>query len=64
MLGRLPHISPAKTRSPGKHQLAPNGHHPSYASQQHLVQGATHRRLLCCVERIHGAHQNLERIAC
>src|ERR1700730_17522868 len=33
-------------------------------SGQHLVQGATHRSSLCRVERIHGAHQNLERIAC
>src|SRR3981189_2322275 len=31
---------------------------------QHLVQGATHRSSLCRVERIHGAHQNFERIAC
>jgi hypothetical protein len=29
-----------------------------------LVQGATHRSSLCRVERIHGAHQNFERIAC
>src|SRR6266550_561072 len=33
-------------------------------SGQHLVQRATHRSSLCRVERIHGAHQNLERIAC
>src|SRR5262245_38034508 len=33
-------------------------------SRQHLVQGATHRSSLCRVERIHGAHQNFERIAC
>src|SRR3984893_18649029 len=31
---------------------------------QHLVQGATHRSSLCRVERIHGTHQNFERIAC
>jgi len=28
------------------------------------VQGATHRSSLCRVERIHGAHQNFEWIAC
>ena len=31
---------------------------------QHVVQGATHRSSLSRVERIHGAHQNFERIAC
>src|SRR5207342_1368985 len=37
---------------------------PRSQSGQHLVQGATHRSSLCRVERIHGAHQNFERIAC
>src|SRR6266498_2612988 len=32
-------------------------------SGQHLVQGVVHRGLLFHVERIHGAHQNFERIA-
>src|SRR5258708_39424213 len=36
---------------------------PRSQSGQHLVQGATHRSSLCRVERIHGAHQNFERIA-
>src|SRR2546426_8030561 len=31
---------------------------------QHLVQGVVHRGLLFGVERVHGAHQNFERIAC
>src|SRR5437868_15410444 len=31
-------------------------------SGQHLVQGATHGSSLCRVERIRGAHQNLEGI--
>src|SRR2546423_9245841 len=30
---------------------------------QHLVQGVVHRGLLFGVERVHGAHQNFERIA-
>ena len=30
---------------------------------QHLVQGVAHRDLLFRVERVHGAHQNFERIA-
>ena len=30
---------------------------------QHLVQGVVHRGLLFRVERVHGAHQNFERIA-
>ena len=30
---------------------------------QHVVQGVAHRGLLFCVERVHGAHQNFERIA-
>ena len=30
---------------------------------QHLVQGVMHRGLLFGVERVHGAHQNFERIA-
>jgi hypothetical protein len=30
---------------------------------QHLVQGMVHRGLLFGVERVHGAHQNFERIA-
>ena len=30
---------------------------------QHLVQGVVHRGLLFHVERVHGAHQNFERIA-
>ena len=33
-------------------------------SDQHVVQGVTHRGLLRRVERVHGAHQNFERIAC
>src|SRR5262245_8733811 len=33
-------------------------------SGQHLVERATHRSSLCRVERIHGPHQNFERIAC
>jgi hypothetical protein len=32
-------------------------------SGQHLVQGVVHRSLLFRVERVHGAHQNFERIA-
>jgi len=32
-------------------------------SGQYLVQGAVHRRLLICVERVDGVHQNFERIA-
>jgi len=32
-------------------------------SGQHAVQGVMHRGLLLRVERIHGAHQNFERIA-
>ena len=30
---------------------------------QHLVQGVVHRGLLLRVERVHGSHQNFERIA-
>jgi hypothetical protein len=30
---------------------------------QHVVQGVVHRGLLFRVERVHGAHQNFERIA-
>src|SRR5437867_3634683 len=30
---------------------------------EHLVQGVVHRGLLFGVERVHGAHQNFERIA-
>src|SRR5258706_4956800 len=37
---------------------------PRSQSGQHLVQRATYRSSLCRVERIHGAHQNFERIAC
>jgi len=29
-----------------------------------VVQGVVHRSLLFRVEQIHGAHQNVERIAC
>jgi hypothetical protein len=32
-------------------------------SGQHVVQGVMHRGLLFRVERVHGAHQNFERIA-
>src|SRR6266511_2516123 len=32
-------------------------------SGQHLVQGVVHRGLLFGVQRVHGAHQNFERIA-
>ncbi len=32
-------------------------------SVQHLVQGVAHRGLLLRVERVHGAHQDFERIA-
>jgi len=32
-------------------------------SGQHVVQGVAHRSLLLRVERVHGAHQNFERIA-
>jgi hypothetical protein len=32
-------------------------------SGQHVVQGVAHRGLLLHVERVHGAHQNFERIA-
>jgi hypothetical protein len=32
-------------------------------SGQHVVQGVVHRDLLFRVERVHGAHQNFERIA-
>jgi hypothetical protein len=32
-------------------------------SGQHFVQGVVHRGSLFRVERVHGAHQNLERIA-
>jgi hypothetical protein len=32
-------------------------------SGQHVVQGVAHRGLLLRVERVHGAHQDLERIA-
>jgi hypothetical protein len=32
-------------------------------SGQHLVQGVVHLSSLFRVERVHGAHQNLERIA-
>jgi hypothetical protein len=31
-------------------------------SGQHVVQGVVHRDLLFRVERVHGAHQNFERI--
>src|SRR6516225_9342130 len=33
-------------------------------SGQHAVQSVAHRGLLVRVERVHGAHQNFERIAC
>jgi hypothetical protein len=33
-------------------------------SGQHLVQGVAHRGSLFRVKRVHGAHQNFERIAC
>ena len=36
-------------------------HARSYRGQ-HLVQGVVHRGLLFRVERVHGAHQNFERI--
>ncbi len=32
-------------------------------SGQHVVQGVAHRGLLLGVERVHGVHQNFERIA-
>jgi hypothetical protein len=32
-------------------------------SGQHLVQGVVHRGSFFCIERVHGAHENFERIA-
>jgi hypothetical protein len=39
--------------------MRPNRRHGG----QNLVQGMVHRGSLFCVERVHGAHQNFERIA-